>query len=386
MINEMRAHPHDFLRFSPDAVLIVNSQYKVIYANDLAYDLFGYPCEELIDMPVHHLLPRDISERHEQMQAEYFKNPRVRGIGEKQDVVGIAKDGSVLDLDIKLVPYRLENRLYAMAVVRDVSKHVELRKEVQTQSLELAELNSKLQNHNEQLLELNKVKNEFLGIAAHDMRSPLGTIMGNIEFLLEMTERDDEFLVLKDVMSVSEHMLSVINEFLDVSTLQSGEIKLNKQPCDLVNILNNSVTAMVPLAKRKKIHLQLKLDSQLPVLMLDANRIKQVIDNYLSNAIKYSYEGSKVVVSLNVMEHEVVCSVKDQGQGIEKKFLDELFQPFKQTSAIPTNGESSTGLGLYIVKSIVEKHGGKVWGESELKRGSKFFFSLPLELALQKGA
>ena len=179
-------------------------------------------------------------------------------------------------------------------------------------------------------------------------------------------------------------MLSVINEFLDVSTLESGSITLNPQACDLKSLLQHSVSAMALQAKRKNIRVSLDIDPNLPNFMVDTNRIKQVVDNYLSNALKYSYKNSNVYISAHINDTQFILSIKDEGQGIEEKFVGQLFQPFKQTSAVPTDGESSTGLGLYIIKSIVEKHGGKAWFESEVNKGSTFYFSLPSNLVIKE--
>jgi len=235
-------------------------------------------------------------------------------------------------------------------------------------------------------LNLNKLKNEFLGVVAHDLRGPLGTITGNIEFLLDITKPSknlDVLNTLQDVLTAADHMLSVINGFLDVSTLNSGSITLNKNACNLARLLENSIAAQTLQANHKGISVDLDASPEVPILILDEHRVRQVIDNYLSNALKYSYRNTCVYITTRLDRDNVVCSIRDEGQGIEEHFLNDLFQPFKQTSATPTDGESSTGLGLYIVKSIIEKHGGKVWAESEINKGSSFFFSLPMTLTIQ---
>ena len=117
-VNEMLTHPHDFLRFSPDAVIIVNREHKIIETNEQAQNLFGYSQEEFLSLSINKLLTPDVAKRHNELQNEYFINPRIRGLGERQGVEGVDKQGAILDLDIKLVPYDIDGQRFAMAVVR----------------------------------------------------------------------------------------------------------------------------------------------------------------------------------------------------------------------------------------------------------------------------
>lgn len=383
MVISLTGHPTDFLTFSPDAALIADSNFLIIDANEDMKTLFGYSRDELLGKSVNILLPEDILNKHDQLQKSFFLHPRLRSIGERQDITGRHKNGALLNIDIKLVSYLINGQRFAMAVIRDVSRHIELRRIIEEKNRELAELNHVLNSHNSQLIELNAIKNEFLGIAAHDLRSPIGAIMGNIDFLLDVCDKHvdtDEMQALKDIRTTTEHMLAVINDFLDISTIESGSITLQIQTCDINQLIDKSLSALSLQSRKKNIPFKCSISPSPVLLHIDPTRIKQVLDNYLSNALKYSYPNSQITITTQVSGNEFICAIADQGQGIEDAFLPTLFQPFQYANAVPTNGESSTGLGLYIVKSIVEKHGGRVWAESTVGTGSTFYFSLPLPL------
>ena len=232
----------------------------------------------------------------------------------------------------------------------------------------------------EQLIELNQMKNRFLGIAAHDLRSPIAILMNYIEYLLEvhpgkiMESRDN---ILKKMHSVSEKMLNLVNELLDVNAIEAGRLELKMDTIDLTKYLKECYEENLLLSKAKSIELALDLEAGLPVIVMDPHRIDQVLNNLINNAIKFSYPNTTITLRARVQDQSVVISVQDQGQGIPAQEVDTLFTEFGKTSVRPTAGEKSTGLGLAIVKRIVELHGGRIWVESKVGIGSIFTFTLP---------
>ena len=217
-------------------------------------------------------------------------------------------------------------------------------------------------------------------MAAHDLRNPLGNILLFCEFLLDdsssFSEQQKEFITLIDYLS--SFMLNLVNELLDVSAIESGSINLNIETVNIADLINKSIRFNMPSAEKKEIKLLLNNLSNSNQMQIDRNKIEQVITNLLSNAIKFSFPQSEILVQVSSNDTEVTISVKDAGQGIPPEELDSLFRPFQKTSTKSTGGEKSTGLGLFIVKRIVEAHGGKIWAESELNKGSIFSFTLPI--------
>lgn len=245
----------------------------------------------------------------------------------------------------------------------------------------LRESQQQLMDRNVALENLNEQKNRLLGMAAHDLRNPLGVILAYSEFLeseafdvLDDSQRD----FLSTIKSTSEFMLKMINDLLDVSTIESGQLQLDCAPTDLAELIRHNVELNAVLAGKKKITLEFHPGAPLPPLMLDAGKIEQVMNNLIGNAIKYSHSNTSVDVRWQVDSKEVCITVHDQGQGIPKDDLPKLFQAFGKANVQSTAGEQSTGLGLAIVRKIVEGHEGRIWVESEVGKGSLFSFTLPL--------
>lgn len=253
---------------------------------------------------------------------------------------------------------------------------------------ELAEANKQLLNmHREiarkniELEKLNEDKNKFLRIAAHDLRNPTSAILSFSVLMMEeiwhkLDENEKEFLTI--IKDSSEFVLKLLNELLDVAVIESGNLSLNLEETDIVALTEKNVSLNRVIADKKK--LKIVFTPEVPELRLsiDAVKTEQILNNLISNAIKFSYPEKLIEVSLSKNEDQCVIKVTDQGQGIPPEDLVKLFQPFARRSVRSTAGERSTGLGLSIVKKIVEGHKGKIWVESEVGVGTTFFVSLPL--------
>jgi len=247
---------------------------------------------------------------------------------------------------------------------------------------DLLEIHRQLEQKNIQLEILNQEKNHFLSIAAHDLRNPLTTIYTAADLITEelkdkTSSETKEFLEM--IKQSSKFMRSLIEELLDVSVIDSGKLSIHLEPVNLMDLIRNNVALNRVIAGRKQITVEYHCANDLPVLQLDRKKIEQVLNNLISNAIKYSFPQSKVEIHSKCVSNNLVISVSDEGQGIPPAEMDKLFKPFSRTSAKATSGESSTGLGLVIVRKIVEAHNGRVWAESQLKKGSTFYISLPVQ-------
>jgi signal transduction histidine kinase len=236
-----------------------------------------------------------------------------------------------------------------------------------------------LELKNAELELLNDQKNYFLGIAAHDLRSPLGNIQTFSDFLLNeananLSDQHKEFLHI--IKNSSSFMLELVNNLLDVSKIESGKLDLQLEVTNMVELITNNINLNKNISKKKNIEIKFLPADELVEAMVDKTQIEQVLNNLITNAIKFSNKDTVIEISMERNEKALVLCVKDQGQGIPKQELEKLFTPFHKTSVKSTAGEKSTGLGLAIAKKIVEAHKGKIWVISEVGKGSEFRFSL----------
>jgi signal transduction histidine kinase len=238
-----------------------------------------------------------------------------------------------------------------------------------------------LQEKNIALEQMNTLKNELLGIAAHDLRSPIGNIYNLAELVLDdegKMEQEERTEIATMICNLSQGMMNLLNDLLDITAIESGKIDLQPTPVAMRPYLQETEHYHRILAERKKIRLVTEIADNLPIAVFDQQRIQQVLNNLLSNAIKFSPMHTVVQLRVASTPAGIEFSVIDHGQGIRTEELSRLFGAFQRTSAKPTAGEHSTGLGLSICKKIVELHGGYIGVESEIGRGSRFFFVLPL--------
>lgn len=245
----------------------------------------------------------------------------------------------------------------------------------------LIALHRELEKKNKELEKLNEDKNNFLRMAAHDLRNPIGAILSFSALLIDDLQgklNDEEAEYLGIIKSSSEFLLSLLNELLDLAVIESGKLILNLRKVNLVDIARANLGVNKVLGDNKQISVELEVNSDEIIVNVDSVKIEQVLNNLISNAIKFSHPNSSVKIKIRKEDNSAILSVEDQGQGIPEKDFEKLFKPFAKTSVLSTAGEKSTGLGLSIVKKIVESHNGTIWFESKKDVGSTFFVKLPL--------
>ena len=235
------------------------------------------------------------------------------------------------------------------------------------------------QRAEERLKLLNELKDKNLGIAAHDLRNPISTIRGMSQMLVD-PELDEDIQrgFLETINRVSEQMLILVNDLLDVSVIESGKFDLNRIPGNLSTLCKEQAEMMAITFKDKDITLTTALD-EVPDSLIDVARMRQVIDNLLSNAVKFSPSGTTVRLACRKKDDVLVISVTDHGLGIPEEDLGKLFSAFQKLDIQPTAGEKSTGLGLSIVKRIVDAHNGEITVDSKVGKGSTFTVFIPME-------
>ncbi len=245
----------------------------------------------------------------------------------------------------------------------------------------LTEMHKEVALKNVQLQKLNEEKNKFLRMAAHDIRNPVGLALSYSSLILEDfgDEINDEVKeYLKIIRQSSDFVLKLLDQLLNVAVIESGELKLNYKEEDLIELVKRVITFNKITANKKS--MTLKFNSNFSELKVEIDKVKieQVLNNLLSNAIKYSHPNTTIEIAVEKQADKVMVKVTDHGQGIKKEEIDKLFKPFAKVSTKATGGESSTGLGLSIVKKIIEAHQGEVGVMSEHGKGSTFYFTLPL--------
>lgn len=233
-----------------------------------------------------------------------------------------------------------------------------------------------------ELLELDRQKNEFLGMAAHDLRSPLGVISAWTGVVMRSLESgrftpERAAAELGRVVAVAEHLTRVVGDLLDVAAIESGTLRVEPRPVGVAAVLGECVELYSTLAAEKGITLALRPGGGEAVALADRDRLTEVVANLLSNAIKFTPPGGRVTVWCEQSSDEVVAHVEDTGPGLSEADLQAVFRHFGKLSARPTGGEASTGLGLAIVKKIVDAHGGRVWAANAEGAGARFSFALP---------
>ena len=245
--------------------------------------------------------------------------------------------------------------------------------------LKMQDLLHEKDNYITELSSLNQVKNELIGMAAHDLRTPFMAIRGLCELILNYPiepERLNYFIEKIDKMS--NGALNLINDLLDINKIESGAINLKCIDIPVENLLTRIISDMEDLARAKEMNLLSEIEENLPKLNVDPNRIHEIFINLVSNAIKYSNTGAQIIIKAIKKNDYIHFTVSDEGQGIPQDEIDKLFIPFSKTSVKTTGGEASTGLGLAIVKKLVEMHYGEVWVNSEVDKGSTFGFKIPI--------
>lgn len=349
----------------PDAVLMVASSGEIVGANARVTKLLGYAVNELLGRSMEILVPDAARGHHGALRSTWFEAPYVRSMGVARRIDGQHKDGRLVPLDIMLGP--LEDSGVAVAILRDISH--------------LRQLQDQLAAKNVELEELNERKNRFLGMAAHDLRSPLTVIDGYAGLLGtgklgEVTKEQVQYL--RRISKSARFMRGLVDELLDISAIEAGSLVLHRQPEDLERLVQEALGIQRMIADHKSIIIKLSATGSLPPLVLDASKVEQVVHNLVSNAVKYSESGTTVRVTISEGDGVARLVVLDEGQGIPESELEHVFEPFRRTSSKPTGGETSTGLGLAIARRIVTAHGGTLVATSEQGRGSEFTMTLPM--------
>jgi len=255
-----------------------------------------------------------------------------------------------------------------------------LRTEMLDINNELSNASRELHKKNAELKKLNELKNHFLNAAAHDLRNPMGNIIRLSEFLLEelrqkLNNQQLQFLGL--IKSLSTFGLDLLNDLLDMARIESGKLVLNKKRISLLELIKQVIKLNQFASERKNILIRMDVFEKMEEIEADESSLKQVMDNLLNNAIKFSPPETTITIGLLSDKENVTVFIKDQGSGISDEQMKKLFIPFSNAKNEGGSGAKGSGLGLAIVEKIITAHNGKIWVKSDQQQGTTIYFSLP---------
>lgn len=375
------------LEAAPDAVLDVDGEGKIVLANPEAERLFQRSHDEMLGLPIEALIPERFRGRHVSDRDHYIRHPVRRPMGAGLDLYALRKDGTEIAVDINLSPLAGPEGDHVLCVVRDVSerrvaeeKIKMLNQNLERRSSALAQANAELSLRNREVERADRLKSEFLASMSHELRTPLNTILGFSELLSEqsagaLNEKQKRYLT--HIQRDANHLLELINDILDLSKIEAGRLELRLEKFPMAAAVAEVLTSIRPLAVTKSIAVENNLDTTL-ILEADRVRFKEILYNLFSNAIKFTPSGGRIWIDASVENDFARLEVGDTGMGIAPEDQLAIFESFRQASATTKGVREGTGLGLAITKRLVEHHGGTIWVRSDLGRGSRFFFTLPI--------
>ena len=377
LLAECYAEQNDFrtaYKFSSKATLLSDTLYNTESAKRIATLQALYDTERK-DFDIKRLEQARIIQNMEQSRATIIRNILIGGVVLLSIILGLGinqynlkqRSGNALEQKNTELLNANNEILRQQGILEHQAREIEL------SNAELTESNALLQHlHNE--------KNEFLGIAAHDLKNPLAHIIlttGTINRYYERMTDNEIQGQLTNINAVAVRMTEIISNLLDVNAIERGALTLHPTHFDIVPNLRTIVEEYTARAKEKDITLHTDMTTTPAIVFADESATKQVLDNILSNAVKYSPLGKNVFIRVKAFTGGIRVEVQDEGEGISAEEMTKLFGKFARLSARPTGGEHSTGLGLSIVKKMVEAMHGRIWCESELGKGATFIVELP---------
>ncbi len=345
---------------SPIAIVTLDNRHRIVACNPAFEKLYGYQQEEILGNP----LDPYITTEEERSQAEGY----TKEVKEGQAVHGIArrrrKDGTVIEVELFGVPVIVDGeQVGLLALYHDITEMLNARRQAEAAA---------------------QAKAEFLANMSHEIRTPLNGVIGMTGLLLDTPLTNEQHTYVETIRTSGDTLLAVINDILDFSKIEAGKMTVEKQPFYLASCIESALDLLATKAAEKNINLAYLIQEHTPNKLLgDVTRVRQVLVNLISNAVKFTETG-EVVVSISHEKksenhYELQFSVRDTGIGIPKEHMDRLFQAFSQVDTSTTRRFGGTGLGLSICRSLVEMMGGRIWAESKPGKGSTFYFTIQAE-------
>jgi len=395
-----------------EGIIMVNEDGKIVVANPIAEQVFGYGKNGLTDLSLEQLLPERYRGKHVNFRKGFNAHPEPRRMGFGRDLLALKKDGQEFPVEISLSHSEVQGKLLVMAFISDISERKKseeaLKKSEEQLIVYAAELEKKVHSRTEALnktieklekeiferkraeaeaskalekeREFNDLKTKFVAIASHEFRTPLSTILSSVVLVEQYKERGDLDKISKHtsrVRSSVEHLTAILNDFLLLGKLDECKIIVTCEPVDIDTLLQDIIEEIKPSLKEGQ-HIELDLKSTKKQLITDARIVRNIFFNLLSNASKYSDQHKPIYLKVKEKDELLMMTVKDEGIGIPPEDHKHLFERFFRAGNVSTI--QGTGLGLNIVKRYVELLFGSITFESQ-PGGSVFTVSLPFNCA-----
>ncbi len=359
---EDRSTVRRVLEAAPNAMVVVDLEGQIVLHNSKLADLTGYDTSELVGHNVEMLVPQHVGRSHIALREGYVHDPQMRPMGAGRDLFARRKNGTEVPVEIGLNPMRFDDIEYVLASIIDISER--RRVEELREGKLLAE-------------EAAKAKTSFLANMSHEIRTPMNAVIGLAGLLLE-TELDREQRDWVETMKRSgQHLLTIINDILDITKIDAGELTISTEPFEISSVLENAIDLVAPYAREHGIEVMGYADVDVPEWIVgDAGRVRQTVVNLLSNALKFTDEGC-VEAHVQKEGDTLRFSVTDTGRGIPDDKIDAIVGDFAQLDASMSRPFGGTGLGLAISKRLAEAMGGTIGVTSRLGEGSTFAFTIP---------
>ncbi|HJV02394.1 MAG TPA: PAS domain S-box protein [Burkholderiaceae bacterium] len=359
------------LESMPDAIIMANASGRVVLANRQAETMFGYARGELRGTLLEELMPDRFRAAHVGYRSGYFTQPQVRPMGSGRDLYGLRKDGEEFPVEISLSPVETEEGMLIMSAIRDSSERRHIEHTLHEKNIELANANA--------------AKDRFLAGMSHELRTPLNAIIGFTGTMLMKLPgpvNAEQERQLRTIQGSARHLLSLINDLLDLTKIESGKVELNFQPLQCRALIEEVLQLFRQPAQQKGLELVFDSVPQDVGLMADRRALQQILMNLINNAIKFTVRGEVRVglaVAMRDGEARAEISVRDTGPGIAPGQQGRLFQAFAQLDANTAREHEGTGLGLHLSQKLAGLLHGQIEFESEYGVGSTFTLVLPLD-------
>jgi PAS domain S-box-containing protein len=371
LVKYQALHAAAIIESSDDAIIGKDLNGIIVSWNKGAERLYGYRGQEVVGQPISLLIPPELSDDLPSILSRLQRGERIT----QYETVRMKKDGTRVAVSVTISPIRESSGtiIGASSIARDITdrQHME----------DLSRKNEELVQRYRRAQEVNRLKSEFLANMSHELRTPLNAIIGFTELIYDekvgpLSEEQKEYL--GDTLSSAQHLLRLITDVLDLAKIEAGEMTFLPEPVDLNELVGEVRNILRPLTADKRLYMEMEIDDRLGEVTVDPAKLKQVLYNYLSNAIKFTPEEGQVTIRLRGEGEDAFrLEVEDTGRGIEPEDLGRLFVEFQQLDAGLTKQYQGTGLGLALTRRIVETQGGRVGVHSIPGQGSTFYAILP---------